>query len=138
VRICLVWLAVLLALPCGARADDPGALASLERESVPATARAEPADVASPLDLSFDRAFPVGQLSGVQTIRPVAPLAGASRPDRPVTVPFSVGVDIRTRRNLANPAVQATVDQDAAQTLTDKVEGVVRHSTFGLTGTYRF
>jgi hypothetical protein len=137
VRLCLLWLALLLALPWGAHADDPRAAASLDWESMPATAGTEPpADAPPPLDLSLDSTRSAGP--GSPTIPPVAPLAKASRADRTVSGPFSVGVDIKTQRNLANPAVRATLDQDTTQTLTDKVEGVVRHSTFGLTGTYRF
>jgi hypothetical protein len=111
----------------------------LERESVPATATAESADAVPPLDLSFDGAFPVGQLSGAQVVRPVAPLPRGSRPNRTINDgPFSVGLDIKSGRQVASPAARATADQEATQTLTDKVEGVVKHSTFGITGTYRF
>jgi hypothetical protein len=114
-----LWLSILLALAgaVGARAAEP--------ERLPAIAAA---DETAALDLSFDPDLPTAQAT-----RRTAPRARA-RPQRPAEVPFSLGVDIKTRPEVGNGARQSASDP----TLTDEVEGVVKRSTFGVTGTYHF
>jgi hypothetical protein len=129
---------ILLALPCAVRADDTGMFASIERDSAPISVRTEASGAAAPaLDLNFDLDLSPGRPTGVRNIRPVASRAATSRPTPKVEAPFSVGLDLKGQRDLGSPASRATADEEVLQTLTD-VEGVVRRSTFGLKGTYRF
>ncbi|MGH6916515.1 MAG: hypothetical protein ACREJ0_02320 [Geminicoccaceae bacterium] len=131
---CLLCLSILLALPCAASADQLSAAGSIRPESTPAIEGAEAsADPAPVLDLSFDPPLPAEQ-------RPpaVAPHAEPAPPGRDAAAPFSVGVKIKTRREVGSPASRASSDPEDRQTLTDEVEGIVERSTVGVTGTYRF
>lgn len=130
----LLYLSILLALPCAASADQLGAAGSIRPESTPAIEGAgAPADAAPVLDLSFDPPLPTEQRP-----RAVAPHAAPAPPGRDAAVPFSVGVKIKTRPEVGRPASRASSDPEDQQTLTDEVEGIVERSTVGLTGTYRF
>jgi hypothetical protein len=117
VRPLLLCLAILLALSTAAYAEQGDATA------------AEPG-----LDLSFDPA-----VAAVQDDTPVAIQATApASPGHDLEEPFSVGVKIKTRPDLRNPAARAASDSDEPPTLADKVEGIVERSAIGVTGTYRF
>jgi hypothetical protein len=118
VRSSVFCLAILLALPCAAQAE----------QSAPA--RADPAG----LDLTFDPAVAAEQVAG-PLAEPVGPAPQDSAEPR-----FSLGVDIktRTRRDARSPATWTASAREEAPTLVDKVEGIVERSTIGVTGTYRF
>jgi hypothetical protein len=123
VRSSLLCLAILLALPCAAQAEQ-SALAS-----------ADPSKHAAPgLDLSFDPAVAAERVGG-PLVQPVEPGPRDSAAD----APFSLGVDIKTktRRDVRSPATWTSAREEAP-TLADKVEGIVERSTIGVTGTYRF
>ena len=113
-RRSLLCLAILLALPWAAHADQ--------------TSAAEPV-----LDLSVDPA-----LAATPSAGPVVPQAVAAPPARDVEGPFSVGVNIKSGREIGSPAARATAERPGPPTLADKVEGIVERSTIGVTGTYRF
>ncbi len=117
----LVWLPFLVALPCAAGADDV-------RAAEPAIVSADASDEAAALDLNVDPDLPSGQ-----AIRRAAPRPQA-RPESKAGEPFSLGLDIKTRREVGNEARQSASDP----TLGDEVEGLVKRSTFGVTGTYHF
>jgi hypothetical protein len=116
----LLCLAILLTLPCAAHAE----------QTSPAEASA---DAAPALDLSFDPAVATEQQGAA-----VVPQAGPAPAAGAAEGPFSVGVAIKTRREMGSPAARATADPPGPPTLADKVEGIVERSTIGLTGTYRF
>ena len=119
-RRSLLCLAILLALPCAAHAEQ--------------TSAAEvSADAAPVLDLSFDPAVAAEQGAG-----PLVTHTNPAAPGRDVKGPFSVGVNIKSRREIGSPAARATAERPGPPTLADKVEGIVERSTIGVTGTYRF
>jgi hypothetical protein len=114
VRRSLLCLAILLTLPWAVHADQ--------------TSAAEPV-----LDLSFDPA-----LTATPSAAPALPQAVAASPAREAERRFSVGLDIKSRREIGSPAARATAERPGPPTLADKVEGIVERSTIGVTGTYRF
>jgi len=116
-------LAILFALPCAAEAEQS------------ASASADPAtDLVPGLDLRFDAAVAAEQGG--------APLAERVEPgpqDSDAKAPFSLGIDIKTRRrDVRSPAAWAASAREEDPTLADKVEGIVERSAIGVTGTYRF
>jgi hypothetical protein len=119
-----------LAQPGVARADAAWQPFGLEiapaDESPDASAAAEPA-----LDLSFEPVA-AGNAEPQRSIPALAPPASAERAPK---APFSVGLDIRTRHEVGDEATQEASEE---ATLTDEVSGIMKRSTFGLTGTYRF
>jgi hypothetical protein len=122
------WLLILLALPGVARADAAWQPFGLDggpaEENADAAADAEPA-----LDLTFEP---------VTSERPQRRAATSLAPpsaERAPQAPFSVGLDIRTRHEVGDEARQEAADEPA---LADEVGAIMRRSTFGLTGTYRF
>ena len=112
-RPSLLCLAILLALPGAAQAEQTGA--------------AEPA-----LDLSFVPAVADQQEHADPVPGVIAAPAGA--PEEA----FSVGLKIKNRPDVGSPAARATAQPNGPETLTDKVEGIVERSSIGVTGTYRF
>lgn len=115
-RSSVFCLAILLALPCAAQAE----------QSAPV-----PADPAG-LDLTFDPAVAAEQVDPLAEPVEPAPQDSQAR--------FSLGVDIKTktRRDVRSPATWTASAREEAPTLADKVEGIVERSTIGVTGTYRF
>jgi hypothetical protein len=134
VRRCLLFLSILLALPCAARADQLSAAESIRPASLPAIERlGASADAAPVLDLSFDP--PIAAEQGTQALLPHAtPVAEGHDAE----APFSLGVEIKSGREMGGPPRRVASDPEEPLTLTDKVEGIVERSTFGVTGTYRF
>ena len=140
-RRSLLLLAILLALPCAAHAQQTGAVVLPEikpaiapPESKPAIAPEAFADGDPLLDLSFDPA-----VAAVEDLAPFAPQADAASPAPHVEEQrFSLGVDIKSRRDMGSPAARATAEEPGPPTLADKVEGLVERSTIGVTGTYHF
>lgn len=122
-RSFLLCLAILLALPCAAQAE----------QSAPAST--DPAADAVPgLDLSFDPAVAAEQ-ARVPLVERVEP----GPQDSDAKAPFSLGIDVKTRRrDVRSPAAWAASAREEAPTLADKVEGIVERSAIGVTGTYRF
>ncbi len=118
-RSSLLCLAILLALPCTAQAEQS------------TSAHADPAG----LDLSFDPAVAAEQVAG-----PLAERVEPAPRDSGTAAPFSLGMDIKTtsRRDVRSPASWTASAREDAPTLGDKVEGIVERSTIGVTGTYRF
>lgn len=113
-------LAILLTLPCAAYAE-------------PSSAAGASADAAAVLDLSFDP-----DVAATPGTEPVVPPAVATPPSRDIEGPFSVGLDIKSRREIGSPAARATADRPGPPTLADQVEDIVQRSAIGVTGTYRF
>jgi hypothetical protein len=134
VRRCLLFLSLLLTLPCAARADQLSAADLIRPASLPAIEEVGAGAGAAPaLDLSFHPPVPAGQ--NTQAVMPHA----APVPEKHDTeAPFSLGVKIRSGREVAGPPRRVASDPEEPLTLTDKVEGIVERSTFGVTGTYRF
>jgi hypothetical protein len=122
VRSSFLCLAILLALPCAAHAE----------QSTPAIAEPS-ADAVAGLDLSFDPAVAAEQSAG-----PALQHAEGARAGGDAAAPFSLGVKIKTRRVAGSPAAWVPSKQEEPPTLADKVEGIVERSTIGVTGTYRF
>jgi hypothetical protein len=128
----LPWLSLLLVLPWVAWADDPG----MAQEPVPpevtaAVARAEATFEPEPaLDLAVDPTWPA-----LQDMRPVRPLAKPRRVEHDAQGPLSFGLAVRTRHEVGDEARQ---DHDQPPGLGERVEDIVRRSTIGVTGTYRF
>ena len=128
----LPWLSLLLVLPWVAWADDPG----MAQEPVPpeitaAVARAEAMFEPEPaLDLAVDPIWPA-----LQDTHPVRPLAKPRRPEHTTQGPLSFGLAVRTRHEVGDEARQ---DHDQPPGLGEQVESIVRRSTIGVTGTYRF
>ena len=87
---------------------------------------------ARPLDLRFDPPVPAPQ---EETVVPQAAPAPAGHATE---APFSLGVEIKTPREVAGPPRQGATDPLDPPTLADRVEGLVERSAIGLTGTYRF
>ena len=86
------------------------------------------------LDLSFDPA-----VAAMEDLAPFVPQAASASPAPHVEEQrFSLGVDIKSRRDMGSPAARATAEEPGPPTLADKVEGLVERSTIGVTGTYRF
>jgi hypothetical protein len=133
VRSCRVHLVVPLALLCAAGADQAGASESILPVVKPAIEDVAAADAAPVLDLRFDP--PLAAEQQTRTVVPQTTAAGAARETEGA---FSVGLDIKTRRAVGSPAARATAERSGPLTLTDKVEGIVERSAFGLTGKYRF
>jgi hypothetical protein len=131
VRSLLLCLAILLPLPCAAHAEQTGAI--VRPEIKPAVDAEAFADAVPVLDLSFDPA-----VAALQDLAPLVPQAAAAPAARDLEASFSVGVDIKSRRELGSPAARATAERPGPPTLADKVEGIVERSAIGLTGTYRF
>ena len=128
----LLCFAILLGLPCAAHAQQTGAV--VLPESKPAIAPEAFADAGPLLDLSFDPA-----VAAVEDLAPFVPQAASASPAPHVEEQrFSLGVDIKSRREMGSPAARATAEQPGPPTLADKVEGLVERSTIGVTGTYRF
>jgi hypothetical protein len=134
VRRCLLFLSLLLALPWAARADQLSAADLIRPASLPAIEGVgASADAAPVLDLSFDPPVPAGQ-----NTQAVMPHAAPVPQEHAAEAPFSLGVKIRSGREVAGPPRRVASDPEEPLTLTDKVEGIVERSTFGVTGTYRF
>jgi hypothetical protein len=134
VRRCFLFLPILLALPCAARAGELSMADSIPPASLPAIEEVGAAAGAAPvLDLNFDPPFPARQNTEapMPQAAPVPEAHGAE-------APFSLGVKIRSGREVAGPPRRVAADPEQPLTLTDKVEGIVQRSTFGVTGTYRF
>jgi hypothetical protein len=132
VRLCFLCLAILLALPSAARAEQTGA--PVLPEIKPATATGPFAHAGLGLDLSFDPA-----VAAVEDLAPFAPRPDAASPAPHVEEKrFSLGLDIRNRGEIGSPAARATALQPGPPTLAEKVEGIVERSAIGVTGTYRF
>jgi hypothetical protein len=124
-------LAILLALPCAAHAEQTGA--AVRPEIKPAIETEASMDAGPVLDLSFDPA-----VAAEQDLAPFVPQTAVAPPSRDVKRTFSLGVDIKSRREVGSLAARATAERPGPPTLADKVEGIVERSTIGLTGTYRF
>jgi hypothetical protein len=134
VRRFLLCLSILLTVPCAARAGQLSAAGSIAPESMQALERIDAATGAPPvLDLSYDP--PVPAELGPQPVMPDATPAPA---EHAAEAPFSLGVKIKTRREVGGPVRRVASDPEEPPTLTDKVEGIVERSTIGVTGTYRF
>jgi hypothetical protein len=134
VRRCLLLLSLLLTLPCAARADQLSAADSIRPASLPAIEEVGTAAGAAPvLDLKFDPPVPAEQNTQV-----VMPHAVPVPEEHDAEAPFSLGVKIRSGREVAGPPRRVASDPEEPLTLTDKVESIVERSTFGVTGTYRF
>jgi hypothetical protein len=132
VRRSLLCLAILLALPSAARAEQTGA--AVLPEIKPAIAPKAFAHAGPGLDLSFDPA-----VAAVEDLAPFAPQPGAASPAPHVEDKrFSLGFDIKNRGEIGSPAARATALQPGPPSLGDKVEGIVERSSIGVTGTYRF
>jgi hypothetical protein len=131
----LPWLSLLLVLPWVAWADDPG----MAQEPVPpevtaAVARAEATFEPEPaLDLSVEPTLPA--LPALEDTRVIPALARVKRPEPHAQAPLSFGLAVRTRHEVGDEARQ---DHDQPPGLGEQVEGIVRRSTIGVTGTYRF
>ena len=119
VRRVLLYLAVMLALPCAANAEQ-----FRTADVTPAAART--------LDLSFDPAV------AVEDFAPSSPEAAIAPPADARDRAFSLGVKIKARPEVGSPAARATAQPQDPETLTEKVEGIVERSSIGVTGTYRF
>jgi hypothetical protein len=127
-------LSMLSTLACAARADQLGTAASIWPESMPGLELVGGSTEAAPvLDLSFDPPSQVAHGAG-----PVVTPASPPPAERHTDAPFSVGLKIKTGREVAGPPRRVASDPEDPVTLTDKVEGIVERSSFGLTGTYRF
>jgi hypothetical protein len=125
----VLWLLILLALPSVGRADPMGVPSGLVGEPAGESSDTS-ADAGSGLDLSFEP-----PLSAVRQ-RPAAPsLTGAASSPRAPITPFSVGLDIRTRHEIGDEARQEAAGETP---LADEVADMMKRSTFGLQGTYRF
>lgn len=121
----LFWFFILFWLPDSGIADEKGLLAGangLADETVSAS------DSRPLLDLRFDPALTPTQPLPSAALSPGPPDAGPASPPR-----FSLGLDLRTRHEVGDEA-----REDSSGTLTEEVTGIVRRSTFGLKGTYRF
>jgi hypothetical protein len=68
-------------------------------------------------------------------MRPVRPLAKPRRVEHDAQGPLSFGLAVRTRHEVGDEARQ---DHDQPPGLGERVEDIVRRSTIGVTGTYRF
>jgi hypothetical protein len=134
VRRCLLLLAILLTLPCAARAGQLSMADSIRPASLSAIEEVGAAAGTAPvLDLKFDPPVPPAQ--NTETEMPhAAPVPEAHDAE----APFSLGIKIRSGREKAGPPRRVASDPEEPLTLTDKVEGIVERSTFGVTGTYRF
>ena len=127
----LFCLAILLALPCAAYAEQTGVV--VRPEIKPAIETDAATDAGPVLDLRFDPA-----VAAVQDLAPLMPQAAAAAPAHEAERGFSVGLDIKTRREPGSPAARATAEQPGPPTLAGKIEGIVERSAIGVTGTYRF
>jgi hypothetical protein len=120
---------ILLILSGAASAEPIGVPLDLEIAS--ADGGADASSVAEPgLDLDFEPPAPALPRAPIAPA-PVRPESRAPTPK----APFSVGLDIRTRHEIGDEARQEPAN---AVTLPDEVAGMMRRSTFGLKGTYRF
>jgi hypothetical protein len=138
----LLWLSILLALPWTARADDAGGPEAPLPPAIPAAiARADAMfatdlDLADPaladpsLDLHVDPTWP-----SLQRTRPVRSTASPAQPERGAQGPLSFRLAVQTRPEVGDEARQ---EHDEPPGIGEKVEGVVRRSTIGLKGIYRF
>ena len=134
VRRCLLCLAILLTLPCAARAGQLSMADSIRPASLSAIEEVGAAAGAAPvLDLKFDPPVPAAQ-----DAEAVMPHATPVPEAHDAEAPFSLGIKIRSGREKAGPPRRVPSDPEEPLTLTDKVEGIVERSTFGVTGTYRF
>jgi hypothetical protein len=123
-----------MTLSCAARADQLGTAASIWPESMPGFERVGGSAGAAPvLDLSFDPPSQAAHSAG-----PVVTPARSPPAERHIDAPFSVGLKIKTPRDVGGPPRRVASDPEDPLTVTDKVEGIVERSTFGVTGTYRF
>jgi hypothetical protein len=130
VRRSLLSLAILLALPCAAHAEQ--AAVALPEMKPPVEAEA-PADAGLVLDLDFDPAVaPVEHASPFMRHARSAPQTH----DDPGS--FSLGLKIKPPREPGSPASRATAEEPGPPTLADKLEGLVERSAIGVTGTYHF
>ena len=128
-RRSLLCLAILLALPCAAHAEQTSAL--VRPEIKPAIEA--PTDAGPVLDLGFDPAMTVDE--------PAGPVMTHALPEPRVhddAGSFSLGLNIKTRRELGSPAARATAEEPGPPTLGEKLEGIVERSAIGVTGTYHF
>ena len=131
----LPWLSLLLVLPWAAGAAD----ADMLQPPVPpdlsaAVARAEATPHAEPeLDLSVEPTLPA--LPALEDTRVIPALARAKGPEVDAQAPLSFGLALRTRHEVGDEARQ---HYDEPPGIGEKVEGIVRRSTIGVTGTYRF
>jgi hypothetical protein len=134
VRRCLLFLAILLTLPCAVRAGQLSMADSIRPASLSVIEEVGAAAGAAPvLDLKFDPPVPAAQ--DTEAAMPhAAPVPEAHDAE----APFSLGIKIRSGREKAGPPRRVASDPEEPLTLTDKVEGMVERSTFGVTGTYRF
>ena len=123
---CLLLL-ILLSLPSVASAD---AVEFFGPDIAPAGESAVASADEPVLDLSLEPAA-----VAAPPRRTVPSLPQPASGGRATEAPFSVGLDIRTRHEVGDEARQEAPEEP---TLTDEVAGVVKRSTFGLTGTYRF
>jgi hypothetical protein len=128
----LPWLSLLLVLPWTAWADDAGMPLEPVPPDIPAAvARAEATPDAEPaLDLAVDPTWPT-----LQNARPVRPLAKPRRPEHEAQGPLSFGLAVRTRHEVGDEARQI---DDEPPGIGEQVEGLVRRSTIGVKGIYRF
>ena len=123
-------LAILLALPCAAHAEQT---VVVRPEIKPAIEAEAPAPAGPVLDLGFDPAMALDE--------PVGPVMTHALPEPQVhddAGRFSLGLNIKTRREMGSPAARAAAEQPGPPTLADKLEGIVERSAIGLTGTYHF
>ena len=138
-RRSLLCFAILLGLPCAvhAHAQQTGAVVLPEKKPAigPEAFAPEAVTDGEPLlDLSFDPA-----VAAVEDLAPFVPQAASASPAPHVEEQrFSLGVDIKSRRDMGSPAARATAEEAGPPTLADKVEGLVERSTIGVTGTYHF
>jgi hypothetical protein len=126
----VLCLAFLIVLSRTAWADDVGADEPLPP---PPGVAAMGDDLWIDPDASLDLSLTPGA-AWVPDDLPAARLATPQRSQDRVEKRFSLGVDVKTRPRVGDEARQ-TGD---ASTLADQVEGVVKRSTFGVTGTSRF
>jgi len=139
VRRSLLCFAILLGLPCAvhAHAQQTDAVVLPEKKPAVAPEAFAPESLADGdplLDLSFDPA-----VAAVEDLAPFVPQAASASPAPHIAERgFSLGVDIKSRREMGSPAARATAEEPGPPTLADKVEGLVERSTIGVTGTYRF
>ena len=135
VRRCLLFLSILLTLPWAVRAGQLSTAESIRPASLPAIEEVgAAADAAPVLDLRFNPPVPAGQNTQAAMPDAAPPVPEAHDAE----APFSLGVKIRSGREVAGPPRRIASDPEAPLTLTDKFEGIVERSTFGVTGTYRF
>jgi len=120
---------ILLMLSGAASAEPIGVPSGLKLASAVEGVDAS-SDAAPGLDLDFEPPAPALPRAPIAT----APARPESRAPTP-KAPFSIGLDIRTRHEIGDEARQEPAEQAA---LPDEVAGMMRRSTFGLKGTYRF